>query len=168
MPFFRFLDPASARVVSVYRQNATGAIGLTFANGTRGTTTGKLALGTWANIAMHVITNGAASTVDVRLNGTQVYSSNTQSLGTAGVSTIQIGNDTAAQAFNMAADTIDVQNAADDLGRRAGRLDPHREQRSVERLAHELHLPVAALRLGRRVLLRHRRRDGADPRRDLP
>jgi hypothetical protein len=112
VPFFRFLDPTSGRVVSVYRQNATGAIGLTFANGTRATTTGKLALATWANVAMHVITNGAASTVEVKLNGTQVYSSNTQSLGTAGVSTIQIGNDTAAQAFNIVADTIDVQNAA--------------------------------------------------------
>jgi hypothetical protein len=112
VPFFRFLDPSSGRVVSVYRQNATGAIGLTFANGTRATTSGKLALGTWANVAMHVITNGAASTVEVRLNGAQVFSSNTQSLGTAGVSTIQIGNDTAAQAFNIVADTIDVQNAA--------------------------------------------------------
>jgi hypothetical protein len=112
VPLFRFLDPTSARVVSVFRQNATGAIGLTFANGTRGTTTGKLALGTWAHVAMHVITNGAASTVEVSLNGTQVFTSSTQSLGTAGVSTIQIGNDTAAQAFTVVADTIDVENAA--------------------------------------------------------
>ena len=112
VPFFRFLGPTNARVVSVYRQNATGAIGVTFANGTRATTSGKLALGTWAKIAMHVITNGTASTVQVSLNGTQVYSSNTQSLGNTGVSTIQIGNDTAAQAFNIVADTIDVQNAA--------------------------------------------------------
>jgi concanavalin A-like lectin/glucanase superfamily protein len=112
VPFFRFLDPASARVVSVYRQNATGAIGLTFADGTRATSTGKLALATWAHIALHVITAGTASTVQVSLDGTQVYSSTTQSLGNAGVSTIQIGNDTAAQAFNIVADTIDVQNAA--------------------------------------------------------
>jgi hypothetical protein len=112
VPFFRFLDPTSARVVSVYRQNATGAIGLTFANGTRGSTTGKLALATWAHIALHVITAGTASTVQVSLNGTQIFSSTTQSLGNAGVSTIQIGNDTAAQAFNLVADTIDVQNAA--------------------------------------------------------
>jgi hypothetical protein len=112
VPFFRFLDPASARVVSVFRQNATGAIGLTFANGTRGSTTGKLALGTWAKIALHVITAGTASTVQVSLNGTQIYQSTTQSLGTAGVSTIQVGNDTTAQAFNLVADTIDVQNGA--------------------------------------------------------
>jgi laminin G domain protein len=112
VPFFRFLDPASSRVVSVFRQNGSGAIGLTFANGTRGSTTGTLALGTWANVSMHVITNGTASTVEVRLNGTLVYSSSTQSLGTAGVSTIQIGNDTAAQAGTIVADTIDVQNGA--------------------------------------------------------
>lgn len=112
VPLFRFLDPTSARVVSVFRQNGTGAIGLTFADGTRGSTTGKLALGTWGNVSMHAITNGTASTVEVRLNGTLVYSSATQSLGTAGVSTIQIGNDTAAQAGTIVADTIDVQNAA--------------------------------------------------------
>jgi hypothetical protein len=112
VPFFRFLDPASARVVSVFRQNATGALGVTFANGTRGSSTAKLALGTWASIAMHVITNGANSTVTVSLNGTQVFSTTTASLGTAGVSTIQIGNDTAAQAFTVVADTIDVQSGA--------------------------------------------------------
>jgi hypothetical protein len=112
VPFFRFLDPSSARVVSVYRQNATGAIGLTFANGTRGSTTGKLALDTWATIALHVITAGASSTVEVSLNGTQVYRSTTASLGTAGVSTIQVGNDTTAQAFTIVADTIDVQSGA--------------------------------------------------------
>ena len=112
VPLFRFLDPTSARVVSVYRQNATGAVGLTFANGTRATTTGKLALATWAHIALHVITAGTASTVEVVLNGAQVYRSTTQSLGNAGVSTVQIGNDTAAQAFNLVADTVDVENAS--------------------------------------------------------
>ncbi|MEA2254615.1 MAG: hypothetical protein QOG35_660, partial [Solirubrobacteraceae bacterium] len=113
VPFFRFLDPASARVVSVFRQNATGALGVTFANGTRGSSTAKLALGTWASVAMHVITNGASSTVQVSLNGTQVFSTTTAPLGAAaGVSTIQIGNDTASQAFTVVADTIDVQSGA--------------------------------------------------------
>src|SRR5919197_766042 len=56
VPFFRLLDPSSARIVSVYRQNGSS--------------------------------------------------------GTAGVSTVQIGNDTAAQAFALVADTIDVQNGA--------------------------------------------------------
>ena len=112
VPFFRFLDPSSARIVSVYRQNGTtGKIGLTY-GGSSVTTTGSLPLDTWGTISMHVITNGANSTVEVRLNGTLIYQTTSASLGTAGVSTVQIGNDTAAQAFTIVADTIDVQAAA--------------------------------------------------------
>ena len=112
VPFFRFLDPSSARVVSVYRQNTTtGKIGLTY-GGSSISTTGSLPLDTWGTISMHVITNGATSTVEVRLNGTLIYQTQSASLGTAGVSTVQIGNDTAAQAFTLVADTIDVQGAA--------------------------------------------------------
>jgi hypothetical protein len=112
VPFFRFLDPSSARIVSVYRQNGTsGSIGLGY-GGSYFSTTGSLPLSTWATIALHVITNGPSSTVEVRLNGTLIYQTSGASLGTAGVSTIQIGNDTAAQAFTIVADTISVQNGA--------------------------------------------------------
>ena len=111
VPFFRFLDPSSARIVSVYRQNATsGKIGVTY-GGRHFTTTGSLRHKTWGRIELHVITNGAASTVEVRLNGTLIYQTTSASLGTAGVSTVQIGNDTAAQAFTIIADTIDVEGA---------------------------------------------------------
>jgi concanavalin A-like lectin/glucanase superfamily protein len=110
VPFFRFLDASSARVISLYRQNdSNGTVGLTF-GGTHVSTTGRLALGTWANLSLHTIVNGTASTVEVRMNGTLVYQSTTASLGTAGVSTVQLGNDTAAQAFNLVADTIVIQN----------------------------------------------------------
>ena len=112
VPFFRFLDPSSARIVSVYRQNGTsGSIGLGY-GGSYFSTTGSLPLNTWATIALHVITNGPSSTVEVRMNGTLIYQTSGASLGTAGVSTIQIGNDTAAQAFTIVADTISVQNGA--------------------------------------------------------
>ena len=46
----------------------------------------------------------------MRLNGTLIYQDSGASLGTAGVSTIQIGNDTAAQAFSLVADTVSVQD----------------------------------------------------------
>jgi hypothetical protein len=112
VPFFRFFDPASIRIVSLYRQNGTsGSIGLTYA-GTHFTTTGTLPIGAWGTIALHVIIGGTASTVEVSLNGTLIYRSTSASLGTAGISTVQIGNDTAAQAFSIVADTINVQNAA--------------------------------------------------------
>jgi hypothetical protein len=112
VPLLRLLDPSGARLVSVYRQNGTaGTIGLTLGTA-HPSTTGTLALSTWANVAVHVVTAGTSSTVEVRLNGALVYQTTSASLGTAGVSTIQIGNDTAAQAFNLVADTIAVDGAA--------------------------------------------------------
>src|SRR5207247_5283534 len=72
----------------------------------------KLALNTWATFSIYLTTNGAASTVAITLNGTQIYSSTTANLGTAGIATIQIGNDTAAQVFGLVADNISVQGAS--------------------------------------------------------
>lgn len=112
VPFFRFLDPTSARIVSVYRQNGTrGAIGVSY-GGTHFSTSGSLPLNAWGAITARVVTSGASSTVEVRLNGTLIYRSTSANLGTAGASTVQIGNDTAAQAFTIVADTIDVQSGA--------------------------------------------------------
>jgi hypothetical protein len=112
VPFFRVLDPSAARLVSVYRQNGTsGAIGVGYA-GAHFATSGSLPLNTWATVALHVITAGSGSTVEVRLNGTLIYQTAAASLGTAGVSTVQLGNDTAAQPFNIVADTIQVDGGA--------------------------------------------------------
>jgi hypothetical protein len=112
VPFFRLFDPSGSRLLSVYRQNGTtGTIGLTY-GGAYYTTSAKIALGVWGTIAVHVVTNGASSTVAVSLNGATVYATTTASLGSAGVSTLQIGNDTAAQAFTILADTISAQSGA--------------------------------------------------------
>ena len=62
-------------------------------NGTTNYTGSKLALRKWANLAVHTVTAGAASTVEVTMNGTSIYRSTTASLGTSGIRTIQIGND---------------------------------------------------------------------------
>jgi concanavalin A-like lectin/glucanase superfamily protein/predicted actin-binding protein len=112
VPFFRFLDPTSARIVSLYRQNGTkGSIGLGY-GGVNYSTTGTLALNTWATLSLHVITAGTSSTVQVRLNGALIYQTTAASLGTAGTATVQIGNDTAAQAFTIVADTISLNSGA--------------------------------------------------------
>jgi hypothetical protein len=112
VPFFRFFDPGGARLVSLYRQNGTSNQIYVNYGGTYYATTGKLALNTWATFSIHLTTNGAASTVAITLNGTQIYSSTTANLGTAGIATIQIGNDTAAQVFGLVADNISVQGAS--------------------------------------------------------
>src|SRR5215216_2392129 len=112
VPFFRFFDASSVRLVSLYRQNGTsGSIGLAY-GGSYYSTSRTLPLNTWATIALHVITNGTSSTVEVSLNGSLIYQTGSASLGTAGASTLQIGNDTSAQAFTIVADTITVQNGA--------------------------------------------------------
>jgi hypothetical protein len=112
VPFFRFLDPSGTRLVSLYRQN--GSSNQIFVNygGTYYLTTGRLALNTWATFSVHLTTNGPASTVAISLNGMQIYQTTSASLGTAGIATLQIGNDTAAQMFGLVADNISVQGAS--------------------------------------------------------
>ncbi|MDX6708282.1 MAG: trimeric autotransporter adhesin [Solirubrobacteraceae bacterium] len=112
VPFFRLFDPTSSRLLSLYRQNSTkGSIELNVA-GARLQTSGSLALNTFARISLHTIVNGTSSTVEVRLNGAQIYSTTSANLGTTGISTFQVGNDTAAQPFSIIVDTIAAQNAA--------------------------------------------------------
>jgi hypothetical protein len=112
VPFFRFLDASAHRIISVYRQNGTsGSIGVGYAS-SYFSTSGSVALNTWVTIALHVVINGTSSTVEVRLNGNLIYQTSAASLGAAGVSTAQIGNDTASQAFTIVADTITMENGA--------------------------------------------------------
>ncbi|MDQ3668757.1 MAG: Ig-like domain-containing protein [Actinomycetota bacterium] len=110
VPIFRLFDPAGARIVSLYRQNLDGnKIRITH-GGVGYSTTGILPLGTWGRFQLHVITAGTgASTIEVRLNGALVYQTTTASLGTAGVLNVQLGNETAKQAFTLVADDVTVR-----------------------------------------------------------
>jgi Laminin G domain len=109
VPFFRFLTSGGTRIISLYRQNVNGKIQVNY-GGANVATSATLALNTWANLQLHVVIAGATSTVEVLKDGTLIYRTTSANLGTAGVSTVQIGNDTAAQAFTVVADTINVQN----------------------------------------------------------
>jgi hypothetical protein len=112
VPLFRLFDPTSTRLVSVYRQNnAGGWIGVGY-GGQFFTTKGKLALGTWGTVSVHVVVAGASSTVAITLNGNSVYQTTTANLGTAGVATMQIGNDTAKQAGSVVVDTVTAQSGS--------------------------------------------------------
>ena len=71
------------------------------------------ALNTWTQLQVHVVTTGAATgTVDVAVNGTSVYHSSTATVSPGGISAVQIGNNTASQAFTIVADNIVVANGA--------------------------------------------------------
>jgi hypothetical protein len=109
VPFLRFFTNTGTRIITLYRQNVNGKIQLGYGGGNFATSA-TLQLNTWANLQLHVITAGATSTVEVLKNGTLIYQKTSASLGTVGVSTVQIGNDTAAQAGTVVADNITVQN----------------------------------------------------------
>ena len=109
VPFFRLLTSGGTRIISLYRQNVNGKIQVGY-GGANFASSGTLALNTWASMQLHVVIAGATSTVEVRLNGTLVYSTTSANLGTTAVASLQLGNETAAQKFTLAADNINVQN----------------------------------------------------------
>jgi hypothetical protein len=74
VPLFRFFDPSGARLLSVYRLNGTsGTIGVAYGR-VHKTTTGTLALNTWATVSVHLTTSGAASTVAITADTISVQS----------------------------------------------------------------------------------------------
>ena len=107
VPLFRLFDANGARIVSLYRQNLSAdKIQVNYA-GMHFVTAARLPLNTWANFEVRVIVAGAGvSTVQVRMDGIVVYESTSADLGTLGVRTLQIGNDTAKQTFTLAADDV--------------------------------------------------------------
>jgi Concanavalin A-like lectin/glucanases superfamily len=111
VPFLRFFTSGGTRIISLYRQNVTGKIQVSYA-GANFASSGTLALSTWANLQLHVIIAGATSTVQVLLNGTLIYQTTSANLGTSNVATLQIGNDAAAQAGTIVADNISAQTGS--------------------------------------------------------
>lgn len=108
VPLIRVYDSSGVRILQVYRQNAAGNRLYAQHSGAFNTTTGLLPLATWASVELRMVVNGAASTVQIWLNGALIHSTTSASLGTAGVRHVQIGNDTAGQAFTLFADDIVV------------------------------------------------------------
>jgi hypothetical protein len=108
VPLIRVFDAASNRLVSLYRLNGSAnRIGLSY-GGAFFTTSGTLALNTWGRVSLRVVVGGTgSSTIEVRLNGTLIYLTTTASF-TAGVRSLQIGNETAKQAGTIVADAIEA------------------------------------------------------------
>jgi hypothetical protein len=107
VPIFRIFDVTGTRLMSVYRQNADSDRVYAAVGSTRWLTTGRLPLGTWGRFELHVTTAGTgASVIDVRLDGVLVLHVANASLGTSGVRSVQLGNDTNKQAFALVADDV--------------------------------------------------------------
>ena len=107
VPLFRLFDAAGARTINLYRQNQSNRVYVSY-GGSAFQTSGTVALNTWVTVELRVAVDGAgAGAVQVLLNGTSVHDSNTASV-TSAIKTIQIGNETAKQAFSLRADNIVV------------------------------------------------------------
>lgn len=112
VPLIRLYNDVGTRVLSLYRQNASGSKLYVQHSGLYNTTTGVLPLDTWGNLVVKVRVAGTSSSVEVRLNGTLIHQSSSASLGTGGIFRVQIGNDTTSQAFSLVADNITVDDGS--------------------------------------------------------
>ena len=109
VPFFRLYNTGGTRLLSLYRQNASGdKVRLTHSSGAGFDTAGRLPLGKWGRLKLHIKAAGnGASTIEVFLDGADVYRTTSADLDAAGVKTLQIGNDTSKQAFVLLADNVE-------------------------------------------------------------
>jgi hypothetical protein len=107
VPLLRLFDASGTRLVSVYRQNLAGNKLYVQYGATSYLASSTLPLNTWAHLELHVTAGAGSGTVELRLNGSPVYSSSTATLS-GGLATVQLGNETAKQAFTLVADNISV------------------------------------------------------------
>jgi hypothetical protein len=113
VPFIRLFNSSGTRIVSLYSQNAGGQLWIAH-SGTYHSIGFPIALARWYDLELRAVPNAPGSAlVEVWANTVKVYSSTTATFGTAPVATVQVGNETFAQAFDLVADdiTIDVNDA---------------------------------------------------------
>ncbi len=108
VPIFKLYDASMVRLVYVYRRNTSGRIYVVY-GGTTYPSSAKLALGAWARFDVRTAAAGSgASTVEVTMNGVNIYRSLVASLGTSGIRTIQVGNDKQLP-FNLYVDNVQAR-----------------------------------------------------------
>ena len=113
VPMFRFFN-GTTRFVDVYRSNGgAGPLWLRVAapDGTLGYTPMKVnvPLGTWHHLVMHVIPNGASSTIEVWFDGQPLYSSKQVATGFTAVTQMQLGAEHRRQAGDSYIDDVVIK-----------------------------------------------------------
>jgi len=107
VPIFRLYDSTGKRLLTLYRQNLSSDKIYVTDGATRWLASRTMPLNMWAKFDLHVIVVGnGSSTIEVYMDGVLVARTTTANIGTAGVFTIQIGNDTTKQIFTLYADDI--------------------------------------------------------------
>jgi hypothetical protein len=113
MPLVKLLDAAGARIVAVSRQKkASGKLFVEY-GGSPIATTGSIPVNTWRRLGLRVTVAGGLSTLELLVGTTSVYRTTAASLGSNGVSTLQVGNDGSPQRFDIAVDNVSVTDDAD-------------------------------------------------------
>ena len=107
VPLLRMFDANGVRVFNLYRVNQKSArIELQY-GGKYYQTTGSLPLSVWSHLEAHVTLNsGNQGVITLYQDGVLIYQTAIANLGTAGVRTIQIGNETAKQTFEIFVDNV--------------------------------------------------------------
>ena len=110
VPFIRVFDAAGNRLISIYRQNGSGGLWLRHSN-VYYSTGQSISLRVWYDVELRGVPGPAgAGTVEAWLNGTKVYSTTMATLGTAPIASLQLGNETSSQAFDIVADNITISS----------------------------------------------------------
>jgi hypothetical protein len=107
VPLLRLFDASGARLLSLYRQNQSGDTVWVQHSTSYTQTTGRLPLKQWSAFAVHVVAKGAgASQVEVTQDGRAIFTTASTNLGSAGVSTVQLGQDLKNQPFSLLVDDV--------------------------------------------------------------
>jgi hypothetical protein len=109
VPIFRLYDSTGKRLLTLYRQNLSNNQVYVTDGGTRWLASRTMPLNVWVKFDLHVIVVGnGTSTIEMYMDGILAARTTTANLGTAGVYTTQIGNDTAKQIFTLFTDDIAI------------------------------------------------------------
>jgi fibronectin type 3 domain-containing protein len=101
----RFGTAAGGSILSLF-YDANHRLGYQVAAGQRLSTT-TIAVGAWYEAKVHVVVNGAASQVEVWLNGTKIAAlSRTDTLGATPVGRVEVGESVAGHSFQLVFDDI--------------------------------------------------------------
>lgn len=105
VPLVRLLDSTGARVLSVYRANASADKVYVQHGATNALTSALLPLATWKRLDLRVVVNGASSRIDLLVDGVTAYSTSAANLA-APISVVQLGNEVKGQVFELGADDV--------------------------------------------------------------
>jgi hypothetical protein len=110
VPLIRLYSSSGTRLVTLYRQNLDSDRVWLSDGVTRFSTTGLIPLNTWVKVDLRAVTGGiGASGIQLYINDALVFNTATASLGTSGVLTAQIGNETSKQTFTLFADDVTIK-----------------------------------------------------------